>query len=207
MTGPKLQANQGFTLLELLVAMAIFAAIAVMTYQGLAAMIATRERTEQEGSRLATLQSAMTMMGRDFEQMIDRPIRDEYDTPRPAVVSPVGEQGEIEFSRGGVRNPTSSPRSTMQRIGYRLTGHALVRETWQGVDQVANTEPVRREVVTGVDEFHLRFLDNHRQWLPSWPPPDADADNPRLLPQAVEVTLTLDDWGTITRLFLPVGGP
>jgi general secretion pathway protein J len=193
--------------LELLVAMAIFAAIAAMTYQGLAAMIATRERTEHEGKQLATLQSALTMMGRDMEQMIDRPIRDAYATPQPAVVSPVGEQGAIEFSRGGVPNPANRARSTMQRVGYRLSGHTLIRESWPGVDQVANTEPALREIVAGVDEFHLRFLDSRKLWLPSWPPEGEAADSLHLLPQAVEVTLVLAEWGTISRLFLPAGRP
>jgi general secretion pathway protein J len=199
-----LSAKQGFTLLELLVAMAIFAVISVITFQGLQGMMQSRAIMDAETARLAGLQGAMALMSRDFEQMVARPIRDEFGDMQPAVTCTAEDGTTIEFSRGGWRNPAALARSTMQRVAYHLTGSTLVRETWPVLDRAATTKSVSRELVAGVLRFGLRFQDTDDQWQPSWPSP-AEAlavDKQGQLPKAVEVTLELEEWGTLTRLFV-----
>lgn len=195
--------DQGFTLLEILVAMAIFAVISVMTFHGLQAILKTREDMDREGDRLASLQRVMIMMSRDFEQIVARRIRDEYGGQQPALLCQALAEKTVEFSRGGWRNPATLARSSIQRVSYRFIDRSIIRESWPVLDRAVATKPVSQTVLTGVDDFRLRFLDRDKEWQTSWPPEAREASNDqRMLPQAIEVTLDLEDWGTIHRLFL-----
>jgi general secretion pathway protein J len=51
-----------------------------------------------------------------------------------------------------------------------------------------------------VDEIQIRFLDEQNDWRAIWPPPVVD-QAPTDLPRAMELSVTLSDWGEITRLF------
>ncbi len=184
--------------------MAIFAVISVITFQGLQSMIKSREIMDKETDRLASLQGAMALMSRDFEQVVARSIRDEYGEMQPALISTAEGSSEIEFSRGGWRNPAALARSSMQRVAYRLKGTNLIRDTWPVLDRAVTTEPVRRELVDGVVDFRLRFQDNNENWHTSWPLAEDSESFGDLgtLPRGLEVSLDLEDWGTITRLFV-----
>lgn len=184
--------------------MAIFAVISVITFQGLQSMIKSREIMGAETDRLASLQGAMALMSRDFEQMVARSIRDEFGEMQPALICTGDDGTAIEFSRGGWRNPAGLPRSSMQRVAYRLKDAHLIRDTWPVLDRALTTEPVSRELVAGVVNFRLRFQDNNDTWQTSWPPPadSESAGEQSQLPRALEMTLELEDWGTLTRLFV-----
>jgi general secretion pathway protein J len=145
----------------------------------------------------------MIMMSRDFEQIVSRSIRDEYGGQQPALICKAREEKTVEFSRGGWRNPAGLARSSIQRVSYRFVDQTLLRESWPILDRAAATEPVSQTILTGVVDFTLRFLDKNEEWQTSWPPEEsATSNDQRLLPKAIEVTLDLDDWGTIHRLFL-----
>ena len=184
--------------------MAIFAVISVITFQGLQSMIKSREIMGAEADRLASLQGAMALMSRDFEQMVARSIRDEFGEMQPALICTVDDGTAVEFSRGGWRNPAGLPRSNMQRVAYRFKDAKLIRDTWPVLDRALTTEPVSRELVAGVVNFRLRFQDNNDTWQTSWPPPaeTESTDEQSQLPRALEMTLELEDWGTLTRLFV-----
>lgn len=204
MAGPKPPDHRGFTLLEVLVAMAIFAVISGLTFQGLREMAVSRERLAKEGERLAALQGALAIMARDFEQGADRRIRDEYGNFRPALIGGEHEPDLVELSRGGFRNPAGRPRASLQRIAYRLTDHTLIRRSWPVLDRAATTDAVSQPLLSGVTALKIEFMDSSKQWRPSWPPEGDTALRKGNVPKALRVTIELEDWGTITRLF-PTG--
>jgi len=197
--------TKGFTLLELLVAMSIFAIISVMTFQGLRTMLDNRDIVDRESDHLASLQRAMMMMGRDFEQIVGRSIRDEFGIAHPALYSNASGKSVVEFSRGGFRNPAALARSSIQRVSYSSVDHILKRETWSVLDRAVAVKPARWNVLTGVNDVKLRFLDGERVWQTSWPPEEMAGSDLQTLPVAIEVVLELEDWGTIKRLFLLAG--
>ena len=198
--------KEGFTLLELLVAMSITAVISLMTYQGLSEMIKARGRLEQETQQLAALQNAMTILARDCEQIVARPIRDEYGSPRPALLGEAGGGGGVEFTRGGVSNPTGRQRSSQQRVAYRVNEGALIRQNWPVLDRVVATTPSSRPLLSGVEKWQIRYLDEKsEEWHNAWPPAGGDGLPLTSLPRAMEVTLELTGWGAITRLLLLAG--
>jgi general secretion pathway protein J len=195
----------GFTLIELLVALAIFAVIAVIAYGGLNTVLQVHSHLEQQGTQLAHLQIAFTWLERDLEQIVDRPIRDEYGEKQPAIQ---GDLQQLELTRAGWRNPAQQPRSTLQRVAYHLEDKSLWRSYWQMLDRAQDSRPLKVDLLSNITELKLRYLDNHLQWHEQWPPtkilkiPPTEVKNqiqPNL--KAIEITVTVVGWGQLMRLF------
>lgn len=189
---------KGFTLLELLVALTIFAVIATVAYSGLNTILATRSQTERYANQLAQLQMTFARLGRDLEQYIPRPIRNEYGDLEPALQ---GTLDTIEWTCTGWRNPLPQPRSSLQRVAYHRANNTLWRTYWPVLDRAQDTKPLRAPVANDINDFQLRFLDELQQWYDEWPPslPVIQQKPPVL--KAIEVTLTVKEWGQLTRLF------
>ena len=191
---------RGFTLLEVLVAISIFAVMGVMAYGGLQAVITQQEIARVNAERLREVQSAVREMARDLYQLQPRPVRDELgDGYRAAVIGDPRNRYEIEMTRGGWSNPLAQPRAAIQRVAYRVEEGLLLRLHWFVPDHTLAEEPVEREMLTGVEELSFRYYGTNGEWLEEWPPPLTGAD-PADLPLAVEFTLELDDWGEIRRV-------
>jgi len=189
--------SRGFTLIELLVALLIFAIFAAIAYGGLDQVLTAKQRTTREAERLTDLQTAYTWIARDIEQAVDRPIRDAYGDPAEALI---GGGTSLELTRAGWRNPAGLTRSHLQRIAYTLEDGQLQRRYWRVLDRAPDSEAHETMLLEGVQEMELRFLDEQGQWQPAWPVTNA-AGNVVPMPRAVELSLEIEGWGRITRLF------
>ena len=192
----------GFTLIELLVAIAIFAVIAVLAYGGLDSVIHQHEQTSSVMNRLRVVQQAFAIMARDIGQLEPRPVRDPLgETPMAAFLSTPQNVPPVVFTRGGWSNPLADVRSTEERVAYELDDDKLVRLSWPELDNPSQTLPTKQELLTKVSAFDLRFMDSSGQWQTQWPPLNTDVNlYLAQVPQAVEISLTLKDWGRITRI-------
>ena len=191
----------GFTLLEMLVAIAIFALVAIMAHGGLRSVLQNRAHVEQQGERLQALQMALLLVGRDLGQASGRGIRDEFGDRQPALRSASHGPILLEFTQGGWRNPAGQARSVMQRVAYALDEQTLQRWSWSVLDRAQDSEPYRAVLLEGVEEVRLRFLDAGREWHDSWPPMLDDGSEGPALPLAVELELELSGVGRIRRLW------
>ncbi|MDG2156327.1 MAG: type II secretion system minor pseudopilin GspJ [Gammaproteobacteria bacterium] len=197
--------QQGFTLLELLVAMAIFAIIGLAATAGLNAIIDQSTRANQSLNELNELQRAVRFLTTDLYQMHPRGVRDELGRGDEAALL-ADNQGDylIRFSREGWRNPAGIPRSNIQRVQYRLEGTALVREYWPVLDHTLSLEPIKTELLNNVEDIKFEYLDYSDQWQNQWPPiqPGSAAEE---WPRAVRLRLTLKNSGEIERLIEVAG--
>lgn len=190
---------RGFTLLELLVAMAIFAVVGLMAYGGLQAVLAQQVLARESADRFREIQFAVQQLSRDFYQAAPRPVRETLgDGVRGALLGDARNHYPIEFTRGGWNNPLGQPRAAVQRVAYELDGDRLIRRHWFVPDHTLDEQPVERELLGGVLEFQLRFL-GAGGWSDQWPP-GLDTTDPAMLPMAVEFILELEDLGEIRRL-------
>lgn len=190
---------RGFTLLEVLVAVAVFAVVGVMAYGGLQGALVQRVIARDSADRFREIQFAVQQLGRDLAQANPRPVREQLgDGSRSAVFADARNRYPLELTRGGWSNPLGQPRAAVQRVAYLLEDGRLLRLHWFVPDHTVGEEPFERELLTDVRSFRMRFL-AAGGWTEEWPPALATAD-PALMPLAVEFVLELDDWGEIRRL-------
>jgi len=199
-TGRAIRRAAGFTLLELLVALAIFSLIAVMSYSGLKVVLEQQAATEIQADTLAELQKVYLLVQRDIEQVVPRPIRDEYGDILPALVG----GDALELTRGGWSNPAGRLRSSLQRVGYAFEDGHLVRYSWSVLDRAQDSEPQRQPLVGDIEEMTIRYLAGNNEWEERWPNPLASGDGTvavMALPRAVEITLEHERFGPLVWVF------
>lgn len=193
--------SRGFTLLELLVALAIFAVLATTTYGGLVNIMTQRAAVEQQAERLQALQLTYRLLGRELAQISTRGIRDIHGDLQPALQLG-GQQPGLEFTHGGWLNPAERPRAVLQRVRYVLDQDRLLRFSWQVLDRAQDSEPVEQRLLEEVRELRVRLLDENNEWHEQWPPEALLPGQPLpAAPRAAEVTLELDDLGELRWLF------
>jgi general secretion pathway protein J len=194
---------RGFTLLEIIIVVAIFAIFAMLAYGGLDAVLKTRQSVETAQLRLAALQKTYIRLREDFQQVRNRPIRDNYGDQQPGLRG--ADNAAVEFTRGGWRNPLSMPRSTMERVAYRIEDGALVRSSWRILDRAQDTKPVDVVLLRDVTDLRWRFLDQQREWQTQWPPLSNGATAAQAAvvapPAGIEITLKTKDLGELKFLF------
>ena len=196
------EGSHGFTLLELLVAMAIFAIIGALAMGGLNSVLAQREIASKQMSRLHQVQRAVRILTGDFSQVTPRIVRDALGTREAPLLSPCGVQYLACFSRDGWRNPFAQfARGTLQRAQYRLEDRQLIREYWSVMDRTLANEPRTEVLLDDVDAFEIAYLGRtgDGEWQTQWPPlQEADSLNAGL-PLAIKITVVLKDWGELSR--------
>jgi len=197
---PATTASPGFTLLELLVALAIFGLLATMSYSGLRVILEQQSGIAVEAERLSELQKIYMLMQRDIEQAVDRPVRDEYGDEQPALVG----ADTLQLTRGGWSNPAARTRSSLQRVGYVFEDDQLVRYAWAVLDRAQDSEPLRQPLTASIEQLQLRYLAANNEWRGQWPDTLQNADPAvpaQALPRAVEVTLEHAHYGQLVWLF------
>lgn len=191
--------QKGFTLLEVVIAVGVFAILSALAYGGLNSILRSSAHTSEASGAMQNLQLAMSIIQQDLSQVTARPVRDEYGEQQAAIKGQANADELLRFTRRGWRNPTQRPRSTLQRVAYRLEDDTLIRQYWHHLDLAANAESVSLPLLEGIEEASMQFRDEENEPQPSWPPL-SDEDTSALLPRAIEIKLTTKRWGEISRV-------
>lgn len=208
-----LRRNAGFTLLEVLIAIAIFAGIFLAAQQMFSQAMTQRDRMEEAAGLMEQRQLMLTWLTMDLEQIIARPVRDPLGGPDnlPAVI---GNAEFFAFTRMGWANPFGlRQRSELQRVDYRVVDNQLVRRYFPVLDPNQGTEPVETVLLNGVEDLQIRFLYQpavgEYQWLDVWPDPSVALLPPLLqpLPSSIEVNVLLENGEVIHRFYRTVINP
>lgn len=191
--------QRGFTLLEIIVALFIFSIVSIIIVSALHNVLTTQAATEKKGARLAELQIALLLLSRDIEQTMNRPVME----ANGMLQGFTGSSHTITFTHAGFFNPFGQlQRATLQRTRYEFKNNTFVRITWPALDIARLVNPDTRVLLRNVKELRFEYLDNAKHFQSAWPPSNqAQA----ILPLAVRVSLTLNDWGEIKQLYIIPG--
>jgi len=198
--------QSAFTLIELMIAMAIFALLSLMAYGGLESVMRNKEQTEDSMLRLNQLQLTMTKLHRDIEQITTREASDELGGKLLKLSAGQGDDLLVQFTRNGWRNPAKLNRSHLQRVAYKLDEDKLIRMSWPYVDRALDDQVIETLLMDNLKDVQLRFMDDSKSWHDSWPKTNQNPSTTISQPQAIEIKLQMNDWGDITRVFrVPAG--
>lgn len=188
--------RSGFTLVEVLVAIVVFAIIGLASAAVVNSMMRTNEQSAEVRERLQQLQQAMLMLENDMRQAVSR------RTP----------EGDY-YVRAGWFNPGNLlARSELQPVRYIINEEKqLIRQHYTYVDMSATSDPTERVLLNGVTDFQVEPIVKgaERSGLgitPAQQQPQAEQDGPMDIPDGVEVTIETEQWGTIVRVFVLNGG-
>jgi general secretion pathway protein J len=217
--------QQGFTLIEVMVAAAISLVIATLAYGFLSSAVTAKESSDEALVTVNQLETVFQLLATDLHHVVDRDLPSASaglgsEVPAPAFMG--GDSSSrganyllgdyiLRFARDGWANPLQQPRSDLQRVGYRWFDGQLWRDFWPERNQPLDAEPAgQRLLIEDLTGIRIRFLPfsakqvSNGPWQDVWPPQDASqqASNAadRSLPAAVEITLTLDEVGDVQRI-------
>ena len=190
--------RSGFTLIEMLVALAVFAVIGLMSNRLLIQIIDMEELIEDRAQRLVEVQRAIEIIRRDVQQLAYRDVRDEFGDSHPAFE--IDEFGVLHLTRRGWANPLGQGRSELQRVAYARVEDALFRLYWPVLDRARDSRPIRQLLLADITEMEVLAVDangvEHRFWPPEGDPVAAEKGL-----AAVVVQMTLPPYGDIERLW------
>jgi general secretion pathway protein J len=206
-----MNARRGFTLIEVLVALAIFAILSAISFRGLAAVLDARARIVEENRKWREVAMAFAMMDRDLAAAANRPGRSPDDLVIPPFFGNAPELSreptQLAFSRMGDEGVPA------RRVAYRLNGSTLELLAYPSIDAAPRDVAAAFPLLTGVQAMNTRFLDINGNWQTRWPSLNngaassasvvgtaAPKKNPPL-PRAVELSVTLASGEQIDRIF------
>ena len=195
--------QSGFTLLELLLALAIFTILSTLAYGGLKQLLNQQQQLQQRQQRLQQIQTTMQLLERDLSQLVARPIRDAYGDSQPALKATASNTGSVDLSVRRPYHPNRPQASLLQRAGYHHHDQQLLRHYWPRLDITQATRRRQYPLLDQVSQVQWRFMQTDGQWLTYWPPAGAARDS---LPRATEIIVTTTDYGPIRRVIIGPGG-
>lgn len=182
-----MNAARGFSLLETLVAAALFAAVAALAWGGLDVITRARQTLAAEDAHWLALARQVGRFEQDLRQALPRPVAT-GDGEAPAL------DGRPESA--GVTVWLPGARATVERVRWRCDEGQLRRQRWETVDRLPQTPSI---LPRGLDHdgCEMHYYDDRGQRSTGWPPPGASAAR---LPRAVELTLRIPGRGEYRRL-------
>lgn len=193
-----MKTERAFTLVELLVALAIFALLAAFAYRGLAVMMDSRESLDRDSRKWRDLALFVGRFERDVQAALDRPAVGPSGTAQAPISSNLDLGGAtatgLAVTRAGASlyaNVLAAP----QRVGYRLAEGRVERLAWPAVDAAPRAQVESIPVLEDVRSLAFRFLDRNLDWRRDWALPATQGT-----PLAVEMTVELGGGEKIVRI-------
>jgi len=195
----------GYTLIEVIIALAVFAILSTMSASVMLQAFKTKARLAEETDRINTLELTITLIRRDVEQILNRAIRGNEMHLFPPFI---GESNYTEFTRGGYVNPNATVQaSTLKRIALLCKKHALTRRSWATLDGPERNQYQDKLLLDNLEACSFSYVSQSQEILPAWRPYAVSQQQKNAsLPEAIQLTLELKHLGKVDVLFaIPEG--
>ncbi|RTL12944.1 MAG: type II secretion system protein GspJ [Neisseriaceae bacterium] len=198
--GYQYKRQSGFTLIELMVAVIIFAFISVVSYRIITSLVTTKEVAGAAQTKWGDLSLVMSNFGGSWNRVIPLVARDQDGNVLPAVLGSPKLKGmydsQLELTLSGYIGDQVYGTSPPKRIGYRFYNGSLYLVTWPVLNRVLSTQPIIDLLIANVQQFEVLYLYPDNQWRDSWPPLGGD---PTVLPTGIKITFQLKTGEKIER--------
>jgi general secretion pathway protein J len=212
----------GFTLVEILVAVFIYAILATLVMRGLHSSLAAEKVLHQRTEMLAALQRTYFMLEQDVAQMVNRTVLDATGGRRMGFMilvpneASVGEQvglkteqglNRLEFTTLGHEGVGFVKTSQLLRVAYYTRDHTLYRHAFRQVDVMPTTLVDQLPLVSGLKAIRFFCVDQYgrrqSQWMGEYVLQDQGEGRLPLfgLPRGLVVELEVQDFGTLQWVF------
>ena len=174
--------RNGFTLVEMMVALFIFAMLSVAGVIMLRSAVVSDDVTGEKLGQMAEMQRLVALMESDLSQALPRTYRDNRGKRMPAFASNGGGEtaGFLNFTRGGQSNINGEARSNLERVEYRLAEGRLERRRNRMTDGGSADQPA--VLMSDTESLKLRFRDKRGQWIERW-----ETERMAELPRAIDI--------------------
>lgn len=189
--------ERGFTLVEMLVALSLFAAIAAIGVGLLRSSIDTQDAVHDRLKAMGGINRLRAVMANDIAQALPRSTR---GPSGEAVAAFAGSETGFALVHGGAASLDGGPRPNIERVAYTLTGGDWRRAVQPMLDGTPLGDGDR--LVGEVTGAAVRYRDDKGQWGSNWTSEPGDR-----LPRAVEVRLTRQGRAPLVMLFLTAPAP
>ncbi|MFO0286355.1 MAG: type II secretion system minor pseudopilin GspJ [Brevundimonas sp.] len=190
--------RSGFTLVETLIALAIFGLLAVAGVALLNLSLTNREVVRAATEAGADFQRLRQLLRADLGQAVDRTVAGTGTGAGPAFAGGEG-QVLLRLTRAGWSKPAGRPRASLQRVVYVAVDGRIERKVYP--DLTGAGTPLTQTLLEDTREVRIAFVASGRTFA-AWP---GEAAQP--LPDAVTLELTAPRFGRTTQWFLVGGGP
>lgn len=192
--------RSGFTLIEMVVAVAIFAVIAGIIFPALIQFLDVRERLDEKHEQVVGLQKSFLFLAKDLRYASNRLGKDEFGEEGKATLS-VGDDSLVELTAmypdlnlDGVNVP--------RRVRWVLEKGVLERIQYPVMDPDGDTRILRQKLIKGVEEVEIELssvVDGRDNTSKKW-------DEQTRLPDLISVEVTLETGVKYRRVFTMLGG-
>lgn len=176
-------AEAGFTLVEMLVALTIFALLSAAGVGLLRSSVDTHSAVESKLGDLAAAARLRALLANDLVQVVDRPTR-QAGGEAPAFV---GLPQEMRFVRAGWVDADNLAGPDLRAVRWSAPGGTIVRVAREALD--GGSEGVSAELQRELTAASFRYRGPGGEWSDSWTARQTESP----LPSAVELTLTPAD--------------
>jgi general secretion pathway protein J len=194
---------RGFTLIEVMIALMVFAVLGTITSMVLSHAFDTRARVNAKEHQLEDLQLALTLISRDTTQIIERSSLGNNLRQFPPFV---GLPTYIEFTRGGLDAQAYLKESSLKRVAYHCKDSKLIRESFKQLDTPNRAQHQSRIVLDNLEQCSFAYLSASRQVLTEWRA-YALAQNQKkeTLPSAIQFSFTIKGMGNMVLVYIIPG--
>ena len=153
----KRKSDAGFTLIEMLVALAIFSLLTVGATTAMIAALQTKARVDVAANEITSMETARALLRADIDNIILRPARDPFGNQELFLISG-GVDTLLTFTRGGRENPGGlEPRGGIQRVSYVFEDSKLIRRSFTVDNPAPQTQERDRVLLENIDDVEVSF--------------------------------------------------
>lgn len=196
--------DSGFTLLEIVVALGLFAVISVVAHSSLFQFINVRDAMEKNTVAFSQVQRGVALLEQDIRYAVSHPVRDAYGDLEPAFLTNLTDPDlDNEIIRLTAALPSYQVKNTNQlsRVAWRLEDGVLIRSFWLVLDRAQDSELKHFKLIDGVSNFSIVSKgydeDSNLQII------DSEDINTEAYatPSVIEMTLTMDSGREYFRIW------